>query len=360
MSDFDLIPTRGYTRVFPSWFNILRDAGQSLKATTADQRANYLLNSEFRFWQEGTTRAIPNGTEYAQDFGAIFNGMSGGGILTASRIAGVNSQYAGQYQVSTAGSSGSFTKYILISNEVTNVLLDKIVSISGKIKALGNVDNVTINLQYNTTASLLSGSWVSVPGAFASFAVNTSTFTDLSSLAIDVNSLPTQSGLLRVAFAISTVSTGNIYDLNNGFILEQPQLVVGGAIPEYIPSIKDPGVELSELERFYQKSYPVDTSPGTGIAISSGEYHPTNNNGVGGNVTGTVRFRTKMRSTPTVNFYSSENGNLGQVSGSSGGDQTPGGTGLVINETDSSYIFDMNIVSPAERAGWHWVADARY
>ncbi len=130
---------------------------------------------------------------------------------------------------------------------------------------------------------------------------------------------------------INTVSSGNTYALNNGYIVEQAQLVPADTLPgQWERMFNNTAEELHALQRYYEKSYDITVDPGTvnsnGVSI---EFAAATGSGA---ILG-IPFKATKRAAPTVVGYSPNTGTSGKIFNATGTadvsiTSTSGNTGL--------------------------------
>jgi len=327
------------------------------------QPSNQLINGNFDFWQVGTTTTVANTVStYLADQWYVKNSLGTNGVITYSQNAAglTGSAFGAKVQITTAPTAlqtNGCELYQVLENKDTLLLLDKACSFSIQVKALGNVNQVGIQFYYATSEVKLTNSI----GSEQFVSVSTGSFT-LCTLANQVlsSSTVTTSGVVGVRIRIADVSSGNNYDLNNGFIVEQAMMNVGPSSASFQRRGSSITQELSMCQRFYQKSYNLATSPGTGAA-TAGMYTLTAS-GISAFTQGYIPFKPTMRSTPSMSLYDrAGNGNAfswynataTRTDGATTANQGFTNTGV------SSTLFGLTPNTAAVALMFHYVADAR-
>ncbi len=288
---------------------------------------NYLVNGGFDLWQVGTSATVTSvggGTPssvylYQADQWYVTNKLgrsTTAGVITYSQVAGVTdgSKYGAKVQITTApvGTGTNATTPSIdqpLSNAATIPLLGKTVSFSVYVKALGNVDTVNVYVMYATTEVKLTNALTGLPCT-----VNSATFTLCTLPAVSVGTTPTTSGILGVRVSINSVSSGNYYDLNNGFVIEQAMLNVGALPVAFTRQHNNPVDELAAAQYFYE---------------------PIAGNGFTGTTNGTTTcelaysFKVTKRTAPTVTALAAGTVNVR----SSGTDKATGNPATIANTT---------------------------
>lgn len=319
---------------------------------------NFLLNSNFDLWQNTTASgvgngAIPNGTStYGPDQWYVKNSLGTNGAITMSRVTGTSdgATYALKVLITTAPTAAQANGtelYQVIENRDSFFLKNQTASFSIKVKAFGNVNQVGVQFYYATTQTKLT----TAIGSEVTATVNTSTFTTITIDSQALGNSMTAAGVVGVRIRITGVSTGNTYDLNNGYSVEQAMLNLG-APATYRRQGKTYADEIQACQRFFEKSFNIDMN--IGADSTSGFSHTVAGRTNTGNWL-TDRYQVRKAATaPTVTIYSISDGATGNVRNTSGGTNvaattTNGDSGHVVSFAGS----DQNVYS------WHWVSDSR-
>lgn len=205
--------------------------------TLTAETKNDFVNSTFHSWQRGTSATRTNGQrKYLADMWCVRNALGTNGVLTNSRVAATSdgAAYANKVLITTAPTSGQTNgceMYYIFENIDSLKYYNKIASMSAYIKAFGNVNQVGLQFMYATSEILPS----STIGSETLVTVNTSTFTLGSILAQAIGTGMTAAGVIGVRIRITAVSSGNTYDLNNGFSIELPNCNLGSTALTHSP-----------------------------------------------------------------------------------------------------------------------------
>lgn len=271
---------------------------------------NFIYNGAFDYWQRGTTLTLANTvTSYLADRWYAKNTMGGAGVLTYSRVAGtlIGSKYGASLQITTAPTSSPTNGcelYQTIDNLSVTGLLDRVATIAASIKALGRVNQVGIQFYYNTTEAKVN----TALGTETLITVNTSTFVQGAVLAQAISSSTlTANGVIGLRIRITGVSSGNLYDLNNGFVVEQVNMTISPVVIQFIRQGPMPEVEFALCQYFYEKAInPVYVGSGTQSASTPdgtpgpGIFHP-------------VTYQVTKRASPTVVILDPSTGTTNQM-----------------------------------------------
>lgn len=333
-------------------------------SSTGVDAYNYLYNSNFDFWQRGTTLNINNTiSSYLADRWYVTNTTGTSGVLTFSRVAGVSTgaKYGARVVVQTAPialQNNGIELYQTLDNEDTITLLDKTMFFSIKVKAVGNINTVGIQFMYKTTEQKVD----TALGTEVISPVNTSTFTTITIPGQAIGTLPTTNGVIGVRIRTLTASSGNTYDLGNGFEVEQAHLgIVSGSsfiLPNYQRQGKSIYQELEGCQRYYEKSYNLSVNPGSNVGnLAAGEAALYTANDSAQKVF-TVFFKVTKRTTPTGYLYDTAgNGGTGSngrvtIDSTDNHNANPGVVGqssmLVLPSAGPTY----------SQIHCHWAADA--
>lgn len=228
---------------------------------------NILLNSAFDFWGRGTLIVVTNGQHlYGPDRWYINNVLGGAGVITASQVTGVlnGSLYGAQIKITTAPTSSianGCELYQVLENGDSIQFYGKSASFSANVKALGNVNQIGLQFYYATSEVALT----TAIGSEVLVSVNSSTFSFGAVLNQALGTSQTTSGVVGVRIRITGVSTGNTWDLNNGFVVEQCMMNIGNVPGTFKRVGSNIGEEFNLCSRFYESF-----NPSTSEALASG------------------------------------------------------------------------------------------
>lgn len=135
------------------------------------------------------------------------------------------------------------------------------------------------------------------------------------------------------------------------FEVAQAQVEEGGVATGF--EFRPKALELVLCQRYYEKSYDVDTEPRTvsGLGREAQFYDRT----TGGSATSQIRFKVTKRGIPAVGVFSDVTGDINRVSGNSGGAGVVTGiAGVGVNGCQVNYTS----ASGQWGSGFQWAADA--
>lgn len=291
-------------------------------AINAHQFKNRLLNSAFDLWQRGTSVTVANnGSTYQADRWFARNTTGTNGVITYSQVAGqlAGSKYGASVQITTqptAAQQNGCELYQVLENSDCLELMGQSISFAVNVKALGNVNQVGLQFCYATTEVKATTPF----GSEQLVNVNSSGFVKGILSAQNSGSLPTSSGVISVRIRVVSVSSGNTWSLNNGFIVEQAQMNLGSSVPVFSRAGKSFVDEVLMCQRFYEKAYNLDTAPGTAGSSGVHAFYPNaaSSTWVNNQVSGqSIYFKAIKRVAPTIGFFS-EAGVSGQCSNNRG------------------------------------------
>ena len=109
------------------------------------------------------------------------------------------------------------------------------------------------------------------------------------------------------------------------------------------------GLELALCQRYYEKSYDLDTVPGTGTAAGCVSFTVPSNSGWAN-----VRFQTRKRAAPALTYYASSDGEVSKFYCSNGTKYA----GSVLYLGENGFTFEPTGISAGYAASFHWVCSA--
>jgi hypothetical protein len=225
----------------------------SIATVQANNAKNQLINGNFDIWQRGTSTTVANGVStYQADRWYAKNSLGTNGVLTYSRVTGSlqGSKYGAQVQITTAPTAAQANGtelYQVLENFQTLELYGQSACFGVNVKALGNVTQVGLQLCYATT-EIKPTTFI---GSETLVSVNNASFTLAQMVAQAVGTSMTTAGVVGVRIRVTGVSSGNLWDLNNGFIVEQAMLHSGTSLANFGRAGRSIGEEFAMCQRFY-------------------------------------------------------------------------------------------------------------
>lgn len=271
-----------------------------------DTQRNHLYNSNFDIWQRGATVTCANAaTAYGPDRWYAENQLGTAGVITMTRAAGSSdgAKYGCEVKITTAPTAsvanGTYL-YQTLENFDSLRLYNKTASVFVKLKAKGYVTQVGIALMYKTTEAKVD----TVIGSEQTVTVNSSTFSSGSISLQALGTSMTTAGVVGIRFRVVAVSQGAPYDLDNGFVVEQAMLVEGAVPTVFKPRFDSIQAEVQGCQRYYEKSYSLGTTPGTGTTEGIANFA---HSAAAGNTNywHGVSFKVTKRTAPTISLWDS-------------------------------------------------------
>ena len=299
---------------------------------------NKLINGNFDVWQRG------------QSFGAA--GMASdrwyvvaAGTTTHSRESTVvpsGSRYSHKWTTSAASSYGQIYQYLETATVVP--MANKVVIASAMVQcSAGFAGNAAWDITYTANGDTAAvGGWTVVSQTQQGQQVVSSGFTKITTIfTVPVNALGLRIGI------VPTVAQASGVSLYHG----QIQLELGSIATTY--DFRLLGTEILHCQRFFEKTYDLDTPPASitaagahcFVAINSADTYDL----------GRVRFLVPKRTTPTITTYSPTNGATSQARGySTNSDRN------CYTRTQSPLGFEIwsDNWSASDGCRTHWIANA--
>lgn len=331
----------------------------SIEQSLLPFQQNYVLNSSLFLWQATTSITIANTvSSYGPDQFYGKNSLGPVGVLTLSQqAAGLNgSHFAAKLLISTAPTSAQTNGtelYYILDNPDSMAIYNKTASGGVQVKAFGNVNQVGIQFYYATSEVKLTTS----VGSEGTCTVNTSSYVQCSTLGQALGTSMTTSGVIGMRIRITGVSSGNTYDLNNGFQIEQLQINTGSTLAPWAMRSRSMGEEVAAAQRYYEKSYPITQAVASSTDLGCASWAQSSAVGNGSFLHIAPRFIVEKRASPTVTLYDNVGGtpkvDIGGVST----------TAATANVSTRSFSITNNSGGSVGAAGTvdeaHWTADAR-
>lgn len=269
---------------------------------------NYLDNPGFDVWQKAiTATTATGGRNYVCDRWYTRNALGTSGVITTTREAGnVSGSIYGLKQIistaPTASQANGCETFQGLENFDSRFLMGKDASFSVYVRAFGNVNQIGVQFFSKSSAD---GQLDTAIGSEVTATVSTGADTLVKIEGQALGTAMTASGIIGVRIRITGVSSGNLYDLNNGYQIEQAMLNPGLLVLNF----NKPSIDqiIAKCQRTYRTSYPTGIFPGDS---SSG----SRDNGAvshirsGGNSRSSVHFGSSMRIAPSVTIYNPTTG----------------------------------------------------
>lgn len=276
--------------------------------TQYSAQINHLYNSNFFIWQRGSAINVAHGeTGYAADRWYVKNSLGDSGLLRVERVEGVNSsaRYGLKVSVHTAPvgrEQNGCELFQTLENADSLAFMNRQASFSISVRGVGRTSQVGIQLMYSPTEQKIS----QPIGEESVFDVSD----EMRAVAIqgqNVGSEMTRRGTIGVRIRAIGVKSGNLFDRGNGFVVEQAMLNIGRYSNSYEPRFSSFSQELSACQRYFEKSYMYDVSPGSDETPEGETWTRSVKSAQYGHFTGEIgriQFHTAKRvSDPKVTIY---------------------------------------------------------
>jgi hypothetical protein len=273
---------------------------------------NFIINGGMDIWQRGTSAAMTSSLVYIADRWESFRGAYQVGMTVSRQSSGLPGfQYCARVQ-RNSGITTTGTMYHAQALETINSipLQGKTVTLSFWARSGSNFSSASNYLQPQIEYSTGSDVGYRAVGDGAGTAILDNTVKVLTtswqrfSISTTIPSNATQIFIAFKYSPVGTASTNDYYEIT-GIQLEQ-----GSDATSFSRAGGDIQGELAACERYFQKTYDFAEAPGAA----------TNNfiwTQIEGSETSRVlmnyRFMSRMRSAPTVVFYSPVSGTSGKV-----------------------------------------------
>jgi hypothetical protein len=270
---------------------------------------NKIINGNFDFWQRGTSFTQTTSVGYTADrWTSNFNGSGGTRIISRQAFTvgqnevPHNPKYFVRFNQSVAGSGATFN---VLSHRVEGVetLAGKTATLSFWVRCSSGT--LTSSIAYGQVFGT-GGSPSAIVGIGGGFFSITTTWTKITL----TTNLPSIAGKTLGTNQDNFLYVEFILPLNTTFTIDiaQVQLEEGSVATPF--EVRPLGTELALCQRYYQKSYDIETNP-TGITFN-GYFISFSHNTFTLQQTN-IRFQTPMRRVPSVTLYSSNTGASGRT-----------------------------------------------
>jgi hypothetical protein len=300
----------------PSW--------TSLPATAVNK--NYLINGGFAVAQRGasftSTGGANNDDAYTLDRWYILSdGNDAIDVTQDTTTVPTNGQFAIALDVETVNKK--FGIATIIENKDVIGLVGNTVTFSfkAKVSATTKLDNVKAAIvAWSGTADTVTSDIVSAWGAEGT---NPTLIANATYENTPANlNLTTSYATYSITAAVDTASTQNLIlfiwsdvtDTTAGDFLyiAESKLELGSTATAFVYSGQTFQGEVAACQRYYEKSYEIQTAPGT-VTLTSIYTSPGSNFNTTSFISGNVQYRVNKRVNPTLTFYDRA-GNVGKCS----------------------------------------------
>lgn len=316
-----------------------------------DKRKNYIMNAGFDFFQRhGPSHTFTSNTYVADRWFAGATGNPDYSRETSSAPAGT----LNYLRVSFDSGEGINDFYVLEDFDV-EPLKGKTVTFSVLLRRTGPLnDGFALRMFKNATPNTRTGgTWVQI-GILelddADIPVSTDSVSDWQEFKITVT-IPddgTANGL-----RLNLVNLSAFAGAASSIDIAQPMLNIGESRAPFSLYAKDYDKELAACQRYYEKTYNIDTAPGTVTTNSMKSYFTRNT----GNFFSSADFEIRKRTNPSITFYSPVTGSSGVGrDGTSGVDRSM----ATFFNGEKSFGAQMSTAPANNEVDFHFTADAEF
>ena len=277
---------------------------------------NKIINGNFDIWQRGTSLASGTGGRYLAD---RFTNGSAGTTCTAAQSTfalgqtGVPNEpdyYISTAVTSVAGASNNATLHQHV--ESVKSCAGNTVTLSFYAKSNAS-RNIAVELYQNFGTGGTPSTSVSIPAGLVALTTSWQKFTVTVNVpSISGKTLGTDGNDSLVAYFWFDAGSSNssrassLGQQSGTFDIAQVQLEEGSVATPF--ELRPIGTELALCQRYYEKSYDLNTVPGTPASIGLVLSSIVKTVGPGSNGIGNVSFKNTKRSSSTIKIYSNITG----------------------------------------------------
>lgn len=221
---------------------------------------NSLYNSAFDLWQRGTSHEIPaRKVAYMADRWYVSNQLGNEAVVSVDRTsaAATDSKYAARIRIKIAPqkASGELALYQTLDQTSSRIYYDRKASFSVHVQALGKVNRVGLQFFYATEESK-----VDQPiGEEKAFDVSMNEYRHLFLSGVDIGKGMGKKGVLGIRVRPLSTYQGSLHEPDNGIVVEQAMMNLGGTAGEYRPRFQTDAHEIQACQRFFEKSFDLDS-----------------------------------------------------------------------------------------------------
>lgn len=301
------------------------------------QSQNYLFNAGFDVIQRGGGISLANSVvAYGIDrwYGQNNAGVGSTVILSAGSSTDPGSFRDLTVEVTVAPSAPSGAAgllYQVLDNQTARRLYNQTCSAQGRIRAIGNVTQVGLQLMYATSEVKLT----TTIGPEVLTTINTGSITTCTILNQAMGTAMTMAGVVGLRIRATAVSSGDLSDAGNGIECDKMGLWIGPPPTIWQRMYPDIENEKHACRRFYETSYRDGVFPGAVVPFGSSSG--------GGHDYGAlvwsdgVKMVEKRIINPVINIYEPGGTIASQLTYKTGGTSVVDGA-LAVNITASKFV----------------------
>lgn len=346
-----------------------------------------ILNGNFDFWQRNTSfTGVANNAYTADRWQYSKGGAMVGNITRSTDVptvaqSGFASQYSLLYTITTPDSNITSGEFSLLNYKIEGFDYAAIhggqsarlqfwvkSSITGTYGVA--LRNSAVNRSYVTTITInAANTWERKTIDFTTDASGTWLLDNQTGLQISIaldSSTDFRTGTLN-AWQSGNFIAGNTqanFSATNGATFQLAQvMLVPGSFPastdlKFKRAGRTIGDELRMCQRYYEKSYDVNTAPGTATALGALNWAAIAGPGAGGTFNHfNISFKVPKRaSNLSITSYSPVTGTIGQVRNTTANVDTPGGGGA--GGENGNVMVTNNAQTAGQALQAHWTLDA--
>ncbi len=362
--DFDEIGNINITH------GVLRQDGISVSTTdhthteseitdlTTASNPNIAINGNFDIWQRGTSGTIQNSVGYytADRWASRFY-SAGSGNVSRNGSAPDQSRYSALVVRNSGQTATNVMQFFQVVESVDAMKLrGGDVTLSFWAKDAGGATNTTLVTRIQTGTGVDQGSVLAADNVWTGFVHDDQNNTLTGSWTKYTHTFALGGGVqeISVFFNYTPVGTAGSDD---GYLITNVKLEAGSVATGYEHrSFSD---ELALCQRFYQKSYELETNPGTATYRGAACWRKAESAGNASIMPSSTKLAVEMRITPTIAIYDPGATNVGNTIR-----QNTSGTVTVSSvyksSTSSPWVY-INLATSPGGPYWYytqWTADA--
>ncbi len=305
----------------PNWATLFlfsalsQDAARSYLAVAQQvPLSNLVVNADFQVWQFGATISTPADNAYFADQWKVLS--DGAGVVSAFRVGNAfPPDGRGAAFLSTQTANTKFGAWTVIENQKTRAIAGKKASLSIAVKGSGDLTGLRLIVAqwtglgdiittsdpiaaWNgaTTSPGFGTNWAAIAGADVTITAST----DWQTFKIEDIDIPASATNLAVLICTNDASYAG--GGASGVYLSAVQLVESDVAVRF--RSRSLSEEIRECERFYAKTFDVETAPAQNAGLEGAISINGQDEGAGqGSAAYYWRFPTRMVKAPTITTY---------------------------------------------------------
>lgn len=320
---------------------------------------NLLINSEFRFIQRGNNLTIPGAGSYSTVDRWRVGFTAPISVPASLRSATIPSGEEPDFSLTLQGTVGATGGSLLAEQRIESLfmrqaVLQGMISFACKV-ATESASQVQIKMAYANSADNFTSvtEFFSQTSAIVPDGANASVFAEIKHEAISIPSAAKNGIVVTITFLNFTVNGAG-----QDHRIYAPMLNAGSKALLWATAGRDVAEELQLCQRYFEKSYPLETAVGSASQTTTAQRQRVVTSGNDGE-SPVIHFRVTKRTIPLKTVYNDSTGAANQVRNASTVETyTEDGSSISVGYMSTHYAG--GVLATGNLIAFHWAADAEF